>query len=40
MSAIAAPPTHATIASAFLDTVTRRPDAVALRTLDDAISLT
>jgi hypothetical protein len=29
-------PAHATIANAFLDTVARTPDALALRTLDDA----
>jgi long-subunit acyl-CoA synthetase (AMP-forming) len=40
MPATAAPPAHATIANAFLDTVARTPDAVALRTLDDGISLT
>jgi long-subunit acyl-CoA synthetase (AMP-forming) len=40
MSATTAPPTHATIAAAFLDTVARQPDAVAVRTRDDAVSLT
>jgi long-subunit acyl-CoA synthetase (AMP-forming) len=40
MSATTAPPIHATVAGAFLDTVARQPDAVALRTLDDAVTLT
>jgi long-subunit acyl-CoA synthetase (AMP-forming) len=40
MSAITAPPTQATIASAFLDTVARQPDAAAVRTLDGAVTLT
>jgi long-subunit acyl-CoA synthetase (AMP-forming) len=40
MSATTAPPTHATIAAAFLDTIERRPDAVAVRTLDHTVSLT
>jgi long-subunit acyl-CoA synthetase (AMP-forming) len=40
MSATTAPPTHATIADAFLDTVARRPNDVAVRTIDDGVSLT
>jgi long-chain acyl-CoA synthetase len=40
IAGMSAPPTHATIASTFLDTVARDPDGVALRTHDDAVTLT
>jgi acyl-CoA synthetase (AMP-forming)/AMP-acid ligase II len=35
-----APSTPTTVAGAFLNTVARKPDAVAVRTLDDAVSYT